>query len=65
MYDENGNRLDYGCDICGKRRDWATEIIWITSSFGVCEDCYDIMTEEEKRKIRIEAGDDLPDEEEK
>ena len=22
----------YGCDICGKRKDWDKEIFWITSS---------------------------------
>lgn len=31
----------YGCDICGGRFDWEREILWISSSIGVCQDCYD------------------------
>lgn len=42
----------YGCDICGERKDWDKEIIWITSSYGVCESCYEKLTEEELEKIR-------------
>ena len=63
MYDEKGNRLNYGCDICGEPKDWVDGMVWITSAFGVCEECYNSMTEAEKRKISIEAGDELPEEE--
>ena len=43
---------DYGCDICGARKDYDEEIIWITSTYGVCEDCYNKLTNEDKDKIR-------------
>lgn len=48
------NNLDntYGCDICGARKDYDKEIIWITSSYGVCEKCYNTLTNEDKDKIR-------------
>ena len=42
----------YGCDICGERKDINEEIIWVTSSYGVCKKCYQKLTEEEKEKIR-------------
>ena len=42
----------YGCDKCGERKDGDKEIIWITSSYGICEECYKKLTEEEKEKIR-------------
>lgn len=42
----------YGCDICGDRKDWDKEIIWITSSYGVCEGCYNRLTNEDLDNIR-------------
>ena len=42
---------DYGCDICGKRKDWDKEIIWITSSYGICDECYDKLSKEELEKL--------------
>ena len=42
----------YGCDMCGERKDYDKEIIWITSTYGVCEDCYNKLTNEDKDKIR-------------
>lgn len=42
----------YGCDICGARKDYDEEIIWITSTYGVCEGCYNRLTNEDKDKIR-------------
>ena len=42
----------YGCDICGKRKDWDNEIIWITSTYGVCEDCFNKLTNEDLDNIR-------------
>jgi ribosome-binding protein aMBF1 (putative translation factor) len=47
-----GSDNTYGCDICGERKDWDNEIIWITSSYGVCEKCYNALTNEDKDKIR-------------
>ena len=38
----------YGCDKCGERFDW-NDIIWITSSYGVCEECYGRMSVDEKK----------------
>lgn len=37
----------YGCDVCATRKDWDKEIHWITSSYGVCDECYDKLTEEQ------------------
>lgn len=45
--------LDYGCDICYERKDFDNNIIWITSSYGLCEDCYSKLTNEEIEEIRI------------
>ena len=42
----------YGCDICGERHDWEREIIWITSSYGVCSECYGKFSEEDLEAIR-------------
>lgn len=42
----------YGCDICGARKDFGKEIVWITSSYGVCEECYNTLTNEDLDKIR-------------
>ena len=42
----------YGCDICGERKDWDKEIIWITSTYGVCEECYNKLTNEVLDNIR-------------
>ena len=36
----------YGCDMCGERKDWNTEINWITSSYGLCDECYYKLSEE-------------------
>lgn len=43
---------DYGCDICGARKDYDEEIIWITSTYGVCEDCFNKLTNDDLDKIR-------------
>lgn len=42
----------YGCDICGKRADWDSEIEWITSSYGVCRECYNKLTDAELEDMR-------------
>lgn len=52
IYKEKENT--YGCDMCGGRKDFEKEIIWITSSYGLCEECYQKLTEEELKKIREE-----------
>ena len=31
----------YGCDICGGRFDWDKEIVWVTTSVGLCQACHD------------------------
>lgn len=41
----------YGCDICGERKDWDNEIHWITSSYGVCDGCYEKLSEEEIEQL--------------
>ena len=42
----------YSCDICYTMKDWDNEIIWITSSYGVCEKCYNELTKEQLEEIR-------------
>ena len=44
----------YGCDICGKRKDWDYGIVWITSNYGVCYECYKKLSREDIEKIRKE-----------
>jgi hypothetical protein len=50
------NNMDntYGCDICGDRKDWDYGIVWITSSYGVCYECYKKLSREDIEKIRKE-----------
>lgn len=36
---------DYGCDICWERKS-LDDILWVTSSYGVCEECYLKLSEE-------------------
>jgi hypothetical protein len=47
-------KYQYCCQKCGKIKDWDAEIVWITSSYGVCQDCYDSMSEDEIERIRVE-----------
>lgn len=42
----------YGCDMCGIRHDWEREIIWITSTYGVCVECFVKLSEEDLEEIR-------------
>lgn len=44
----------YCCDKCGNKKDFDKEIVWITSSYGVCEECYQKLTEEELEKLEKE-----------
>lgn len=46
--------IKYGCDICGERKDWDTEIHWITSSYGVCDECYDKLSKDDIARIEEE-----------
>ena len=47
----------YGCDLCGRECDWDNDIYWLTSSFGVCEDCYDKIPENIREKIVDDVWD--------
>lgn len=40
-------KQDYRCDVCGGQQPWEC-IVWLTSSYRVCETCCGKMTEEEK-----------------
>lgn len=53
---EPSDNLDntYGCDICGARKDYDEEIIWLTSTYGVCEDCFNKLTNEDLDRIRVD-----------
>ena len=45
------------CHICGKDMPW-DDLIWINSSFGVCENCYDIIPEHINQNIEEENYDE-------
>lgn len=42
----------YGCDICSEAKLWDKEIVWLTSSYGLCQNCYDSLTEREREALR-------------
>ena len=41
----------YGCDVCSERKNWDNEIIWLTSTYGVCEKCYDALPKDKIEEI--------------
>jgi ribosome-binding protein aMBF1 (putative translation factor) len=41
----------YGCDICATRKDRDKEIHWITSSYGVCDECYSKLSKTEIEEL--------------
>ena len=47
------DKYTYHCDECGAEKDWDSEIIWLTSSYGLCQECYDKLTEEEREELRL------------
>ena len=53
MIAELGEENVHCCSICGKPLEW-DDNIWINSSFGVCEECYDIIPEDIKLNIEEE-----------
>lgn len=44
--------LSYGCDICCGRYIF-DNINWITSSFGVCDNCYNKLNKKDKERLAI------------
>lgn len=55
LYEREETRaLTYECDLCGERKNLDEEIIWLTSSFGVCGSCYEKLSEEEKERLILE-----------
>jgi hypothetical protein len=42
----------YGCDVCYKRFDQDNQITWITSSYGLCNDCYQNKSKKQLKQIR-------------
>lgn len=50
----------YGCDQCGERYDWETEIEWLNSGYGVCYDCIAEMSEDEINWYRMNDTDPFP-----
>lgn len=46
-----GRDNTYGCDICGERKDLNNGIHWITSSYGVCDECYNKLTATEIEEL--------------
>ena len=61
LYEEMINQLGeenvHCCSICGKPMEWDNNI-WINSSFGVCEECYDTIPEDIKLNIEEEHYDE-------
>lgn len=45
------------CSICGKPMEW-DDNIWINSSFGVCQDCYEKIPEDVRENISDENYDE-------
>lgn len=54
LYERQAEVLTYGCDLCGERRDFHQGINWLTSSFGICDQCYEKLSEEEQERLRAE-----------
>lgn len=52
FYRHKGGDNTYGCDICGERKDWDYGIVWITSSYGVCYECYEKLSREDIEYLR-------------
>lgn len=42
LIDEFGEENVHCCSICGKPMVW-DDNIWVNSSFGVCQECYDAI----------------------
>lgn len=57
MIDQLGEENVHCCSICGKPMEW-DDNIWINSSFGVCQDCYDSIPEEIRENIAEEKYDE-------
>lgn len=57
MIDQLGEENVHCCSICGKPMEW-DDNIWINSSFGVCEECYDTIPEDIKLNIEEENYDE-------
>lgn len=41
---------DYGCEICGECK-LLDDIVWVTSSYGVCKECYDKLSNNELEEL--------------
>lgn len=41
----------YCCDECDETFNF-NDVIWLTSSYGLCLECYNKLSEEEKKEIR-------------
>lgn len=46
----------YHCDVCGKEIDW-NDVLWVNSSFGVCDECLEKIP----RAIHQKISDDILD----
>lgn len=51
---EFDQRWDYGCDTCNKRLyNDDGNLIWVTTGFGLCTDCYNKFTRDELDLIEV------------
>ena len=57
MISQLGEENVHCCAICGKPLKW-DDNIWINSSFGVCQDCYDGIPKEIRENIEEENYDE-------
>jgi len=44
----------YHCNNCGREIDWDKETHWITSSYGCCDECYELMSIQDIIEITLE-----------
>ena len=55
----------YGCDICGDRYDWDTEIVWLSANVGICPNCEERLASDEyfcpECETRLVRKDELDD----
>lgn len=43
----------YSCDECHEQKNWDEEIIWITSTYGLCHKCHSTKTEKELEELEL------------
>ena len=52
--DEINGLHNHECEKCGKVDTDGTQTVWLTGTYGVCQECYDKMSNEEIEDIEVE-----------